>query len=90
MGSPAHKNPDLEACRKIEIGYTGAAAEAFATSLAPGLKDKGKPFRFVYLSGMLANRDTSKTMWFMHNARTIKVHSKGTSILELEADGVCF
>jgi hypothetical protein len=72
LGSPAHKNPNLEDCRKIEIGYTLAAAEAFTKSLAP-LKAEGKTFRFVYLSGMLANRDPKKTPWFMPNARNIKV-----------------
>jgi hypothetical protein len=73
LGSPAHKNPNLEDCRKIEIGYTLAAAEAFTKSLAPPLKAEGKTFRFVYLSGMLANRDRKKTPWFMPNARNIKV-----------------
>ena len=47
LGSPAHKNPNLEDCRKIEIGYTLAAAEAFTKSLAL-LKAEGKTFRFVY------------------------------------------
>jgi hypothetical protein len=60
LGSPAHKNPNLEDCRKIEIGYTLAAAEAFTKSLAL-LKAEGKTFRFVYLSGMLANRNPKKT-----------------------------
>jgi hypothetical protein len=75
MGSPAHSHPDLEECRKVEIGHTLAAAEAFTSCLAPALREKGKAFRFVYLSGMLANRDTNKSLWFMHNARTIKVCS---------------
>lgn len=73
LGSPARKNPDLEDCRKIEIGYTHAAAEAFANSLVPPLKSQGKTFRFVYLSGALAERDTNKKLWFMHDSRTIKV-----------------
>jgi hypothetical protein len=73
LGSPAHKNPDLEDCRKIEIGYTLAATEAVTKSLAPPLKAVGKTFRFVYLSGMLANRDTKQTPWFMPNAKNIKV-----------------
>jgi hypothetical protein len=72
MGAPPHKHPDLEACKKVEIGYTCAAAEAFASSLAPPLKEKGKVFRFVYLSGKFANRETDKKMWFLHNSRTNK------------------
>jgi len=69
MGSPAHKNPDLAASRKIEIDYTLAAASAF--SRLPALKD-GKSFRFVYLSGLGANRDINKTLWFLKNVRNIK------------------
>lgn len=72
MGSPAHKNPDLEASRKIEINYTLAAAIALTQSCASALKEQGKTFRFVYLSGMGANRDTSKNLWFLKNVRNIK------------------
>ncbi|KUJ24125.1 uncharacterized protein LY89DRAFT_713044 [Mollisia scopiformis] len=72
LGSPAHKNPNLEDCKKIEIGYTHAAAETFSKSLVPSLKSQGKSFRFVYLSGKMAERDTDKKLWFMHNARSIK------------------
>ncbi|KAF8865407.1 hypothetical protein BDZ45DRAFT_796714 [Acephala macrosclerotiorum] len=72
LGSPARKNPNLEQCREIEIGYTHAAAEAFAKALVPPLKGQGKSFRFMYLSGKMAERDTNKKLWFMHNSRTIK------------------
>jgi hypothetical protein len=70
LGSPAHKNPDLEASRKIEIDYTLTAANAF-TRLS-GLKGDGRTFRFVYLSGLGANRDISKSLWFLKNVRNIK------------------
>jgi hypothetical protein len=50
-----------------------AAAEAFTNSLAPPLKAKGKTFRFVLLGGMFSCRDASKSLWFLHNARMIKV-----------------
>lgn len=70
MGSPAHKNPDLEASRKIEIDYTLTAAKAFSRSSA--LKGDGSTFRFVYLSGLGANRDISKNLWFLKNVRNIK------------------
>ncbi|KAE8448542.1 hypothetical protein EG329_009423 [Mollisiaceae sp. DMI_Dod_QoI] len=72
LGSPAHKSSNLEECRKIEIGYTHAAAEAFAKSLVPSLKAQGKSFRFVYLSGKFAERETEKHLWFLHDSRTIK------------------
>ena len=41
LGSPARQNPNLEDCRKIEIGYTVAAAEAFTKSLAPPIEGGG-------------------------------------------------
>jgi len=73
LGSPARKSPDLQECKRIEIGYTLAAAEAFAKFLAPPLKARGKSFRFVYLSGMFANREPDKKLLFLQNSRTIKV-----------------
>jgi hypothetical protein len=72
MGSPAHKSPNLEHSRKVEIGYMLAAAEAFTNSLASPLKEKGKTFRFVLLGGMFSCREPKKTLWFLHNARMIK------------------
>jgi len=73
LGSPARKTPDLELCRSIEIGYSTAAAKAFSEALAPQLKNEKKPFRFLYLSGMLAEREKGKKLWFLHDSRTIKV-----------------
>lgn len=72
MGAPPSKHPDLELCKKVEIEYTRIAAEAF-TSWLPGLEKDGKSFRFVYLSGMFANRETDKKMWFLNDTRTNKV-----------------
>ncbi|RDL33175.1 uncharacterized protein BP5553_08614 [Venustampulla echinocandica] len=72
LGAPAFRMSDLEECRKIEIGFTHAAGEAFASSLAPQLKEQGKTFRFVYLSGAWAERDASKKLWFMPQTRMIK------------------
>ncbi|KAF4635151.1 hypothetical protein G7Y89_g2940 [Cudoniella acicularis] len=72
LGSPAMKNPSLEDSQKIEIGFTHAGAEVFCSSLASALKEKGKTFRFVLLSGQGAERDTTKNLWFLHNTRVIK------------------
>lgn len=72
MGSPAHKSPNLEHSKKVEIEYMLAAAEAFTNSLAPRLKERGKTFRFVLLGGMFSCRDPKKTLWFLHDARMIK------------------
>ncbi|KAH7319248.1 hypothetical protein BKA65DRAFT_514095 [Rhexocercosporidium sp. MPI-PUGE-AT-0058] len=58
--------------QKIEVEYTLAAASAFSQHLAPELRSKDKKFRFIYLSGMLANRDASKKLWFLQEKRTMK------------------
>lgn len=59
--------------RKINLDYTLAAAETFARVLGPKV-EKGKKFKFVYLSGMMTERDqTKKNLWFMAEARLIRV-----------------
>ncbi len=73
LGAPALKSIRLKDSKHAEIGYTLAGAEAFMNFLAPELKSKGKTFRFVYLSGVYANRDPNKKMWLMHDVLTIKV-----------------
>lgn len=75
LGSPALKNMHLNDSKDVEIGYTLAGAEAFSNFLAPELKSKGKTFRFVYLSGVYANRDPNKKMWLFHDVLTMKVLS---------------
>ncbi|KAI4252468.1 MAG: hypothetical protein LQ352_004279 [Teloschistes flavicans] len=58
--------------RKINLDYTLAAAETFARVLGPKV-EKGKKFKFVYLSGMMTERDqTKKNLWFMAEARLIR------------------
>ncbi|KAL5314839.1 hypothetical protein ACEPPN_017488 [Leptodophora sp. 'Broadleaf-Isolate-01'] len=66
-----------------EIEYTLTAATTFSQHLAPDLKSKGEKFRFVYLSGMLANRDASKKLWFLQEKRTMKGTIEN-GLLELE------
>ncbi|KAI4099053.1 MAG: hypothetical protein L6R37_006158 [Teloschistes peruensis] len=57
--------------RRINLDYTLAAAETFARVL--GSKMEGRKFRFVYLSGMMTERDqTKKSLWFMAEARLIR------------------
>lgn len=72
LGKPAFKSSDLELCRKIEVDFCHAAAKAFCSSLSPSLKKRRKTFRFVYLSGWGAERDTTKKLWMMRDTRTIK------------------
>jgi hypothetical protein len=49
-----------------------AAVNAFTTFLASQLRD-GKRFRFIYVSGMLVERDKTKTLWFGRDMRRFKV-----------------
>jgi len=84
IGSPARKSTDLEKCRSIEIGYSTTAAKAFGESLAPQLEGF-RSFRFVYLSGMFAEREKDKKLWFLADSRNIKVeaarHGSGELLL---------
>ncbi|MCJ1242994.1 hypothetical protein MMC30_000190 [Trapelia coarctata] len=63
--------PDNATARKVSIDYTLAAAKAFGQDSAPENR-KAKKFRFVYLSGSGAERDQTKTLWFMQDYRRIR------------------
>jgi hypothetical protein len=49
-----------------------AAVNALTTFLASQLRD-GKRFRFIYVSGLLVERDQTKTLWFGRDMRRFKV-----------------
>ncbi|KAK3368662.1 hypothetical protein B0H63DRAFT_488899 [Podospora didyma] len=57
--------------KKFCNDYTLAAAKA----LTPAPDSSGKKFRFVYLSGMSAERDQDKALWFMQEFRRIRLNS---------------
>ncbi|MCJ1481388.1 hypothetical protein MMC06_001545 [Schaereria dolodes] len=63
--------PDIETGRKVNLDYPMVAADIFATSLAPQL-EKGKRFRFVYVSGTLAVRDQEEKLWFGQEGRRLR------------------
>jgi hypothetical protein len=52
-----------------------AAAKAFQSALTRRPADQGKKnkFRFVYCSGILAERDQDRSLWFMGDARRMRV-----------------
>jgi hypothetical protein len=54
---------------EVEIDYPLALARAITATRAPGQK----PFRYVYCSGVAAERDQSKSLWFAQSVRHIKV-----------------
>ncbi|KAL8824881.1 MAG: hypothetical protein Q9170_008009 [Blastenia crenularia] len=70
--------------RIINLDYTLTAAKTFVEKLAPRLRE-GKKFRFVYLSGMLTERDPSKKLWFMKEARLIRGEVE-TKLMELQKE----
>lgn len=55
--------PELN--RKINFGYAIATARMFANSWT-------KPFRFVYLSGALPEKDPEKRLWFLAENRRMR------------------
>ncbi|KAH8813198.1 hypothetical protein F5884DRAFT_328370 [Xylogone sp. PMI_703] len=83
LGLPAGKPGGLEVRRKVEVATCHAAAQAFCKTLAPPLRAKGQKFRFVYLSGMFAARDTNQKLLLMHDIRVAKGEVEN-GLLELE------
>ncbi|TKA76336.1 hypothetical protein B0A49_02693 [Cryomyces minteri] len=53
--------------RRMTVDYATAAAKAFST-----LPSASTPFRFVFLSGVLAERNQDKSLWFLGDGRRIK------------------
>ena len=71
LGGTADKFSNYEENHKVSVDYTMTAADVFIKSLAPQL-DKGRRFRFVYLSGMVSVRDLGSRCWFWEDTRKIK------------------
>ncbi|KAF7180248.1 hypothetical protein CNMCM7691_009415 [Aspergillus felis] len=69
VGGPAYRFPDVETCKKVH-DFALIAANAFADNLAPALN--GKKFKFVFCSGMGAEWDQTKPLWFLKDTRRIK------------------
>lgn len=56
---------------EIETVYPRAFVEAIMQSAA--WKDRTVPMRYVHCSGVLAERDQSKRLWFLQEGRRAKV-----------------
>lgn len=74
VGGLANKFSNYETLHKANVVYPVTAARIFAETLASEMKP-GRRFRFVYLSGALAERDQEKPLWIMHDSRLVKVSS---------------
>ncbi|KAL2864963.1 uncharacterized protein BJX67DRAFT_198043 [Aspergillus lucknowensis] len=59
---------DMDMYRRINVDYTMAGVMAFS-NLSPS---SGKPFRFIYCSGIAATRDQEKPLWFLQDIRKIR------------------
>ena len=70
--------------RPVDIGYTQAASQAFATHLSPSIPGSRK-FRFIHTSGILSEKDQSKPLWFNVAGRRSRGESE-TKIIEFAKD----
>lgn len=68
--------------KDVHVGYTLAAAKAFADNLAPQLAKENK-FRFVYVSSGLSIQDQNNTTWFPTEARKSRGYVE-KELVELE------
>lgn len=69
---------DLSYAEKIDVTYPVAAANAFMQHLAPHTPN-GAPFRFVLCSGQGAEMDQTKSFYFLHQTRLLKVFRDAVS-----------
>lgn len=70
IGGPAYSFPDVDTCQKVH-DFALTAASTFVNTLAPALNKK--KFKFVFCSGMGAEWDQTKSLWFLKDTRRIKV-----------------
>jgi len=61
---------EINEARKACLDYTDAALKVMAPMK---VKDSNRKFRFIYLSGALAERDQAKSLWFSQEYRHMRV-----------------
>lgn len=71
---------DNEEARRVSVDYTMAAAKAFTENTA-AKGDRESKFRFIYLSGAAAQRDQTKSAWFMSDYRKIRVSDRTVTLV---------
>lgn len=62
---------DMNLAREIHVDYPLAAAKAFDTAFGARMP-AGKKFRFIFCSGVLAERDQNKSLWMAGEYRRIR------------------
>ncbi|KAJ7116082.1 hypothetical protein C8R44DRAFT_628851 [Mycena epipterygia] len=65
---------------EVEIGYPLAFARALASTRTATPPEKPKPFRYVYCSGIAAERDQTKPLWFAQTVRRVKGEAENSMI----------
>jgi hypothetical protein len=75
------KNVSIELLREVSVDYTAAALAAFSK-----LGSASKPFRFVFMSGFVAERDQTKTLLIYQDARRLK--GQGENLVLKDNSGV--
>ena len=60
--------------RRINVDFPVTAAKAFAATLA-AQRASTKPFRFVYVSGIVAEKDQARTLWVLSEPRKLRVRA---------------
>lgn len=76
LGGLPHLYPTLEIAREVNINYPTYAASTFGKTFAISQdknKNKEKKFQFWYVSGKAVERDLTKPLWILQDARRIKV-----------------
>jgi hypothetical protein len=63
---------DLEAAKTVNIDYPLTAARTFTSQVAKEVDGKTRPFRYVYLSGGLAEQDQNRSLWWKQDYRHIR------------------
>ncbi|KAE9966940.1 hypothetical protein EG328_008511 [Venturia inaequalis] len=71
IGGRAGQFPDVQTAKKVQVEFTLAAANAFASKLLPAI-DQAKDFKFVFCSGSLASRNQDTSLWLLRDTRKLK------------------
>lgn len=76
---------DNDEARRVSVDYTLAAAKAFTEQRHTAAKDgRKRKFRFVYVSGMAAQRDQTRSLWFMSGFRKIRVRGHPPALVQTD------
>ncbi|KAL2871643.1 putative nucleoside-diphosphate-sugar epimerase [Aspergillus lucknowensis] len=80
---------DEQHTRRVCVDYTAAAAAAFQRAHTTEGSPTGPsvvPFRFVYVSGALAERDQSRSLWFAGGMRRLRGETENVLLRHAEAN----